>query len=128
MIGVSYTDTAAEAQHLQGEVLERAQQFATALQDQVAVGPGKFDEDVGAFPVALLGQGRVHRDAVLQLESALDDGGAEKALNFFGRDDFVRERHGECCNTDDGRWSMADGRQFVVGRTADCSRAEARSE
>jgi len=72
-----------EAEDLDGEVLEGAEEFAAALGEQRCVEAVELDvEDFGAY-VFRVGRGGAGADAVLQLEAAELDDGVEESGDFL---------------------------------------------
>ena len=81
-------------QHLERNMLEGAQQFATVLQHQRAVGAGELDQDVRALPLAIGAYLRVHGDLVAQAEVTRGDDRVQQFADLLGGGDFVLNRHG----------------------------------
>ena len=82
-----------QAQHFESNQLDRAQQLGAALQEQAAVGPGKFDKDLGLLPVAILRHGRIDGDTIFQPKAGVGDDPAEKFVDLLGGGDLVRNSH-----------------------------------
>lgn len=78
-----------QPQHFQGEQLEGAQEFSAAVEQQGGVGASEIDEDLGLFPVAIVGDGRVDDDAVFQVKTAVGDDGLEEFVDLVGGGDFI---------------------------------------
>ena len=62
---------ALQVQNLRRQQLKRTQQLAAALQQQRRIRPRKLHQNFRMFPLAILRDGRVHRDPVLQFEAAI---------------------------------------------------------
>ena len=62
---------ARQAEHLERQEFDGAQQFAAALQKQRRIGPGKFHQNFGPLPIAVARNRRVHGDAVFQAQTTV---------------------------------------------------------
>ena len=86
---------AREAEHLQRQQFDGAQHFGAAFQEQSRVGTGKFNQDLGAFPVSLFGKWRIDGDAVFQAQAAMGDDALQEFIDLVGGGDFVGNGHKE---------------------------------
>ena len=82
-----------QAQHLQRDMLEGAQQFAAVFQHQRAVGAGELDQDLGALPFAIGADRRVDGDLVAQAEIAGGEDRVQQFADLLGGGDFVGDGH-----------------------------------
>ena len=82
-----------EAEDLDGDVLEGAEEFAAALGEERGVGAGQFDvEDLGSGVLRVCGGG-TGADAVLQAQAAEADDGVEEAGDLLGGLLQILDRH-----------------------------------
>jgi len=70
----------------------------TAVEGQQhgAVRPRKFYENLRRIPIAVVFEDRIHRDAVLQLKSAITDDAFQKFIQLVGCRHFIRDGHLLC--------------------------------
>src|SRR5207249_4445658 len=71
---------AGEMKHLHGKQFKGTQQLATAFEQELRIGPGKFHQNLRALPVAVFADRRIDRDAVFKLETGVLDDRAEERV------------------------------------------------
>ena len=91
--GINIPEWKVFVQDLCAQQFERPQQFAAAFQQQRRVRPSELHQDLWMLPFALLGDGRIDRDAIFQFESAVCDYGLEEVSNLLCGGNFVCDRH-----------------------------------
>ena len=82
---IVWSSTLREANLVAGQIYS---QSARALSRGTSQDPRAVlsqDQDLRALPIAFLGKRRIHGDAVLQLETTLDDGRAQQAVRIGRR-------------------------------------------
>jgi len=87
---------AGKTKHFECEEFEGAEEFSATVEEKSGVGSGEVDENFGALPVAVLGQGRVDGDAVFEVEASVGDYGLEEFVDLFGGGEFVGNGHCVC--------------------------------
>ena len=86
---------AGETEHFDSEKFDGAEQLGAAFQEQGGVRSGKFNQDFGTLPIALLPERWVDGNAVFQVQTRLGDNTAQKLIDLVGGRDFVGNRHGK---------------------------------
>jgi len=98
-----------EAKDFEREKFEGAEEFSAAVEKKSGIGSGQVDENFGALPVAVLGQGRVDGDAVFEVEASVGDHGLEEFVDLFGGGEFVGNGHGNLAlSSQPSAFSLAD--------------------
>ena len=80
-------------QHLQSKKFEGTEEFSAAIEKQNRVGTGEVDQDFRFLPVAVLGDGRVNRDAVFETQATVGNNGLEEFVDLLGSGEFVGDGH-----------------------------------
>src|SRR5205823_13361514 len=76
-----------------GQQLEGAQQLGASLQNLRAVWPAQFHQDLRALPLPVVGELRIHGDAVFQLEAAGGQQLLQHVIDLVGSGYFIGKRH-----------------------------------
>ena len=82
---------ARQAKHFKRQQFDRAQQFAAAFQQERRIGTGELHQNFRTLPIAVLGNRRIHGDAIFQAQPALEDDCASGIHQSFLRRRFCRE-------------------------------------
>src|SRR5579863_7393512 len=82
-----------QAKHFERDQFKGAEKFSSTVEQESRVGAGKIHEDLGLFPIPILGQRWIDDDAILKAKTAVVDDGLEEFVDLFGGGDFVGNGH-----------------------------------
>ena len=84
---------ARKPQRFKRDHLDRAQQLASTGQQHRRIGAGEIHQDFRPFPIAIVGERRVHSNTVLYPQAGVCNYRSKQLIDLMSRSDFVWNSH-----------------------------------